>query len=173
MSDIQLLYFAVQAIMLLVVTVPILLLIQWGVNKWIFKGKIRLLYRILLSIGLPIAFIGFIYADIHHATYSTSNMDNRLKHIGVEITLPSYEITSYKNEHVIADDFRDTYQMVFEDASIKSMKPTLDSLCNASDKWTKRGGEYIFNSITPESELSDSLIIRPDKGTATFIRYMW
>ena len=44
---------------------------------------------------------------------------------------------------------------------------------NASDKWMKRSGEYIFNSITPESELSDSLIIRPDKGTATFIRYMW
>ena len=100
-------------------------------------------------------------------------MDNRLKRIGVEITLPSYEITEYKNEHVIADDFRDSYQMVFEDASVKSMKPTLDSLCNASDKWTKRSGEYIFNSITPESELSDSLIIRPDKGTATFIRYMW
>lgn len=173
MSDIQLLYFTVQAIMLLVVAVPILLLILWIVNKWILKGKIRLLYRILLSIGLPLAFIGFVYAAIHHETYSTSNMDNRLKRIGVEITLPSYEITEYKNEHVIADDFRDIYQMVFEDASIKSLKPTLDSLCNASDKWTKRSGEYIFNSITPESELSDSLIIRPDKGMATFIRYMW
>lgn len=173
MSELQLLYFAVQAILLFVVAVPILLLILWGVNKWILKGKIRLLYRILLSIGLPLAFIGFIYADMHHATYSTSYMDNRLKHIGVEITLPPYEITEYKNEHVIADDFRDTYQMVFEDACIKSIKPTLDSLCNASDKWTKRSGEYIFNSITPESELSDSLIIRPDKGTATFIRYMW
>ncbi len=173
MSELQLLYFAVQAIMLFVVAVPMLLLILWGVNKWILKGKIRLLYRILLSIGLPLAFIGFIYADIHHATYNTSNMDNRLKNIGVEITLPPYEITEYKNEHVIADDFRDTYQMVFQDASIKSMKPTLDSLCDASDKWAKRGGEYIFNSITFESELNDSLIIRPDKGTATFIRYMW
>lgn len=173
MSDIQLLYFTVQAIMLLVVAVPILLLILWVVNKWILNGKIKLLYRILLSIAIPLAFIAFGYVDMLHAYYSTSNMNNRLKRLGVEIKLPPYEITEYKNEHVIADDFRDIYQMVFEDASIKSMKPTLDSLCNASDKWAKRGGEYIFNSISFENELNDSLIIRPDKGTATFVRYMW
>ena len=173
MSDIQLLYFTVQAIMLLVVAVPILLLILWIVNKWILKGKIKLLYRILVSIGIPLAFIAFGYVDMLHAYYSTSNMSNRLKRIGVEIMLPPYEITEYKNEHVIADDFRDIYQMVFMDASIKSMKPTLDSLCFASDKWAKRGGEYIFNSISFENDRNDSLIIRPDKGTATFVRYMW
>lgn len=100
-------------------------------------------------------------------------MNNRLKHIGVEITMPSYKITEYKNEHVIADDFRDIYQMIFEDASIKSMKLTLDSLCNVSDKWSKIGDDYVFNSINFESELNDTLIIRPDKGTATFVRYMW
>ena len=173
MSDLQILLFCIYSAILFIIVFPILLLILWVVNKWILNGKIKLIYRILLSISLPLAFIAFGYVDMLHAYYSTSNMNNRLKRIGVEITLPPYEITEYKNEHVIADDFRDIYQIVFENTSIKSMKPTLDSLCNASDKWAKRGGEYIFNSISFENELNDSLIIRPDKGTATFVRYMW
>lgn len=173
MSDLQLLLWGINAAIIFVILFVALLIILWIVNKWVLKGKIRLLYRILLAIGFPLVLVAYDYYSLQHSFYSASNMDRRLERIGVGIILPSYEITSYKNEHVIADDFRDTYQMVFKESDIKSMIPKLDSVCNASDKWTKRSGEYIFNSITPESELSDSLIIRPDKGTATFIRYMW
>ena len=73
----------------------------------------------------------------------------------------------------MADDFKDTYQMVFKDANIKSMIFTLDSVCRANENWEKRGDEYIFNSLNYENEFNDSLIIRPNKGTATFVRYMW
>jgi len=95
-------------------------------------------------------------------------MDKLLDGIGAGITLPPYEITSYK-----ADDFKDTYQMVFKDANIKSMISTLDSVCSTNENWEKRGDEYIFNSLNYEKEFNDSLIIRPNKGTATFVRYMW
>lgn len=100
-------------------------------------------------------------------------MGRRLERIGVGITLPSYEITSYKNEHVMADDFRDTYQMVFKESDIKSMIPKLDSVCNASDKWSKKGDEYVFHNEIMEEELLDTLTVRPGKGTATFVRYKW
>lgn len=59
-------------------------------------------------------------------------MDKLLDGIGAGITLPPYEITNYKNEHVMADDFKDTYQIVFKDANIKSMISTLDSVCSAN-----------------------------------------
>lgn len=100
-------------------------------------------------------------------------MNNRLESIGVEITLPPYEITSYKNESVIADDFKDTYQMEFKDANVKNMIPILDSLCNVNEKWIKKGEEYIYNNVDFDNEFNDSLIVRPSKGTATFVRYMW
>ena len=173
MSELQLFFLGIYAVIFFVTAVPVLLLILWIINKWLLKGKIRLLYRILLSIAIPLALIGIGYYSIHHSYYGTSNMDRRLESIGAGITLPPYEITSYKNEHVMADDFKDPYQMVFKDTSIKSMQPTLDSLCNANDKWKKKGDEYIFNSVTFETEFNDSLIIRPNKGTATFVRYMW
>lgn len=177
MSDLQWLFLGFYAVIFFVVAVPVLLLILWIINKWVLKGKIRLLYRVLLSIAIPLAFIGIVYYEINHAYYnayySTSAMNSRLENIGVGIALPPYEITEYKNVHVIGDDFKDTYQMVFKDTSIKSMQPTLDSLCNANDKWKKKGDEYIFNSVTFETEFNDTLIIRPSKGTATFVRYMW
>ena len=53
------------------------------------------------------------------------------------------------------------------------MISTLDSVCVANENWEKRGDEYIFNSLNYEKEFNDSLIIRPNKGTATFVRYMW
>lgn len=173
MSELQLLFLGIYAVILFVIAVPVLLLILWIINKWVLKGKIRLLYRVLLSIAIPLALIGIVYYEINHAYYSTSAMNSRLENIGVGIALPPYEITEYKNMHVIADDFKDVYQMVFKDATIKSMQPKLDSLCNASDKWTKRGDEYVYNSVIFEKEFNDSLIVRPNKGTATFVRYMW
>lgn len=100
-------------------------------------------------------------------------MDKRLESIGVGITLPPYEITEFKNEHVMADDFRDTYQMVFKDASAMPMQRILDSVSNANSNWEKKGDEYVFHSDNPEKEFLDTLIVRPRKGTATFIRYMW
>ena len=153
MSELQLFFWGINAAMIFVVLFVVLIIVLWGVNKWIIKGKIRLLYRILISIGIPLMLIGWDYYSTNRSFYSSSNMDKLLDGIGAGITLPPYEITSYKNEHVMADDFKDTYQMVFKDANIKSMISTLDSMC--------------------ENEFNDSLIIRPNKGTATFVRYMW
>ena len=99
----------------------VLIIALWIVNKWILKGKIRLLYRVLISIGISLILIGWDYYSTNRSFYSSSNMDKLLVDIGAGITLPPYEITSYKNEHVMADDFKDTYQMVFKDANIKSM----------------------------------------------------
>jgi hypothetical protein len=173
MSDLQWLFFGLYAVIVFIVAVPILLLILWVINKWLLKGRMRLLYRVLLSIAIPLIFIGYIFADIHFSLYSTSNMNHLLEDVGVGIKLPPYEITEYKNEPMMGDDFRDTYQMVFDDATIKSMQPTLDSLCNANEKWTKKKDEYVYATDNMEKEFRDSLIIRPNKGTATFVRYMW
>ena len=173
MSDLQLLFWGINAVVVFVLLFVALLIILWIVNKWVLKGKIRLLYRIMLAIGIPLVLVAYDYYNLQHSFYSSSNMDRRLERIGVGITLPSYEITSYKNEHVIADDFRDTYQMVFKDSNIKSMIPKLDSVCNASDKWSKRGDEYVFHNEIMEEELLDTLTVRPRKGTATFVRYKW
>lgn len=173
MSDLQLLLWGINAVIIFFVTFPILLLILWIVNKWLLKGKIRWHYIFLLSIGIPLLLVAWDYASLQYSIYSSSNMDGRLEEIGVGIKLPPYEVTEYKNEHVIADDFRDTYQMVFKDAAIKSMLPKLDSLCNANEEWTKRGDEYVFITTDISKEFRDSLIVRPYKGTATFVRYMW
>lgn len=173
MNGLQLLFYWFVAAIAFVILFVALLIILWIVNKWILKGKIRLLYRILLAIGIPLVLVAYDYYSLQHSFYSASNMDRRLERIGVGITLPPYEITNYKNEWVIGDDTRDTYQMVFKDASIKSMISTLDSLCENNEKWEKKGDGYLYHTVTLEKELTDSLIIRPNKGTATFVRYMW
>ena len=83
----------------------ILIIALWVVNKWILKGKIRLLYRILISIGIPLILIGWDYYSTNSSFYSSSNMDKLLDGIGAGITLPLYEITSYKNEHVMVQGY--------------------------------------------------------------------
>ena len=173
MSELQLLFLGIYAVIFFIIAVPILLLILWIINKWLLKGRIRLLYRVLLSTAIPLALIGIVYYSIYHAYYSTSYMNSRLESIGVGLTLPPYVIIDYKNVHVIADDFKDVYQMVFNDSSIKTMLTTLDSLCNANEKWIKKGEEFIYNNVDFDKEFNDSLIVRPRKGTATFVRYMW
>ena len=173
MSELQLLFWGINAAIIFVVLFIVLIIVLWIVNKWVLKGKIRLLYRILISIGIPLALIGWGYYSTNRSFYSSSDMDRLLDCIGVGIKLPPYEITSYKNKHIMGDDFKDTYQMVFKDANIKSMISTLDSVCSANVEWEKKGSEYIFNTINYEKEFNDSLIVRPNKGTATFVRYMW
>jgi len=173
MSEIQIFVIGFYAIIFFMIAVPVLLLILWIINKLVIKGKLRLLYRVLLSVAIPLVLIGYVFYSINHSYYSTSNMDELLKSIEIGITLPPYEITEYKNEYMSADDFKDTYQIVFEDDRIKSMKSTLDSACNTNDQWKKQGDKYIFNSVNFEEEFNDSLIVRPNNGTATFVRYMW
>lgn len=173
MSELQWLFWGIFAVIFFVILFVVLIIVLWIINRWILKGKIKLLYRILIAIGIPIALIGYDYYSIIHSIYSTSNMDKRLESIGVSIKLPPYEITRYKNEWLIGDDFRDTYQMVFKDGSIKSMVSSLDSLCENNEKWEKNVDEYLYHSVTLEKESTDSLVIRPNKGTATFVRYMW
>ena len=170
MSELQLVFWGVQSVIIFVILFFVLLIILWIVNRWILKGKIRLLYRILLSIGIPLALIGYDYYSIIHSLYSSSAMDERLEEIGAGIKLPPYEITSYKNQHEGGDDFCDTYQMVFKEASIKSYVPTLDSVCKVNENWEKRGNKYIFHTSDFGNEFLDTLIVRPDKGTATFVR---
>ena len=172
MSDLQWLFFGLYAVIIFIVAVPILLLILWIVNKMVLKGKIRRLYIFLLSVGISLLLVVWDYSRQEYLIYSSSSMDGRLEEIGVGIKFPPYEISDYKNEHVIADDFRDTYQMVFKDATIKSMLPKLDSLCNANERWTKRDDEYVFTITDLSKELRDTLIVRPNKGTASFVRYM-
>lgn len=173
MSELQLLFWSVQAVIIFVILFLVLLIVFWIVNRWILKGKIRLLYRILLAIGIPLALLGYDYYSIVHSFYSSSIMDERLENIGVGIKLPPYEITSYKNQHEYGDDFSDTYQIVFNGGRIKTMQSTLDSVCNANEKWKKNGEDYVFITFDNEKEFRDSLIVRPSKGTATFVRLMW
>lgn len=173
MSELQLLFWGVQAVIIFVILFLVLLIVLWVVNRWILKGEIRLLYRILLAIGIPLALIGYDYYSIIHSLYSSSVMDERLESIGVGIKLPPYKITSYNNQHEYGDDISDTYQMVFNDGSIKTMLPTLDSICNANEKWRKMGNDYVFITFDNEKEFRDSLIVRPSMGTATFVRLMW
>ena len=173
MGDIQIFFLFMIYAAIFIVAFPLLLIILWAVNKWIWKGKIRLLYRILLSIAIPLVLFAIDYASCYHSFYSTSNMDSHLKRIGVGITLPSYEITEYNYEHVEADDFRNTYHIVFKDANIKSFYSTLDSVCIASPNWTKEGSKYVFTAVEKEHELLDTLTINPLEGTATFVAYKW
>ena len=108
MSEIQLFFWGINAAIIFVVLFVVLIIALWVVNKWILKGKIRLLYRVLISIGIPLILIGWDYYSTNRSFYSSSNMDKLLDGIGTGITLPPYKITNYKNEHVMADDFKDT-----------------------------------------------------------------
>ena len=107
MSEIQLFFWGINATIIFVVLFVVLIIVLWIVNEWILKRKIKLLYRILISIGIPLMLIGWDYYSTNRSFYSSSNMDKLLDDIGTGITLPPYEITNYKNEHVMADDFKD------------------------------------------------------------------
>ena len=123
MSEIQLFFWGINAAIIFVVLFIVLIIALWVVNKWILKGKIRQLNRILISIGIPLMLIGWDYYSTNSSFYSSSNI--------------------------------------------------LDSVCSANENWKKRGDEYLFNSLNYEKEFNDSLIVCLNKGTATFVRYMW
>jgi len=173
MNFFVLLFFFYYAIIFLIVAIPFLLVVLWAVNKWLLKRKLKLKYRILLSIGVPILLVALVFMDIYYAPYSTSNMDNMLLQLVPEIKLPPYKITDYSSVYVGGDDLKDTYQIAFKDGKDESLRSKLDSLVIINPKWKKNGKEYVYDTIFFENEIVDSIIVRPMEGTATFIRYKW
>ena len=173
MNFFVILFFFYYAIIFLIVAIPFLLVLLWAVNKWLLKRKIKLKYRILLSIGVPILLVVLAFMDIYYAPYSTSNMDNMLSQLVPEIKLPQYKITEYSSVYVGGDDLKDTYHIVFKDGKDESLRSKLDSLVIINPKWKRNGNEYVYDTIFFENEIVDSIIVRPMKGTATFIRYKW
>ena len=173
MNFFVLLFFFYYAIIFLIVAIPFLLVVLWAVNKWLLKRKLKLKYRILLSIGVPILLVALVFMDIYYAPYSTSNMDNMLLQLVPEIKLPPYKITDYSSVYVGGDDLKDTYHIVFKDGKDESLRSKLDSLVIINPKWKKNGKEYVYDTIFFENEIVDSIIVRPMEGTATFIRYKW
>ena len=173
MNFFVLLFFFYYAIIFLIVAVPFLLVLLWAVNKWLLKRKIKLRYRILLSIGVPILLVVLAFLDIYYAPYSTSNMDSMLSQLVPEIKLPTYKITEYSSVYVGGDDLKDTYHIVFKDGKDESLRSKLDSLVIINPKWKRNGNEYVYDTIFFENEIVDSIIVRPMEGTAMFIRYKW
>ena len=173
MNFFVLLFFAYYAVIFLILAIPFLLLVSWAVNRWLLKRKLKLKYRILLSIGVPILLVALVFMDIYYAPYSTSNMDNMLLQLVPEIKLPPYKITDYSSVYVGGDDLKDTYQIAFKDGKDESLRSKLDSLVIINPKWKKNGKEYVYDTIFFENEIVDSIIVRPMEGTATFIRYKW
>ena len=173
MNFFELLYFFLFAPIFLVVAIPFLLFVFWAVNRWILKRRFRLLYRILLSIGIPVLVVGLAYIDLYYAPYSSSNMDERLAKLVPEIKLPPYKVTDYSSVYVGGDDLKNTYQMIFKNGKDETLKSLLDSLINTNPKWKKIDEEYVYDTIFWEDEVVDSIIIRPLKGSATFINYKW
>ena len=173
MNFFVLLFFAYYAVIFLIVAIPFLLLVSWAVNRWLLKRKLKLRYRILLSIGVPFLLVVLAFLDIYYTPYSTSNMDGMLSQLVPEIKLPPYKITEYSSVYVGGDDLKDTYHIVFKDGKDEALRSKLDNLVIINPKWKRNGNEYIYDTIFFENEIVDSIIVRPTEGTATFIRYKW
>jgi hypothetical protein len=173
MNFFVLFFFAYYAVIFLIVAIHFLLLVSLAFNRWLLKRKLKLRYRILLSIGVPILLVVLAFLDIYYAPYSTSNMDSMLSQLVPEIKLPTYKITEYSSVYVGGDDLKDTYHIVFKDGKDESLRSKLDSLVIINPKWKRNGNEYVYDTIFFENEIVDSIIVRPMKGTATFIRYKW
>ena len=173
MNFFVLFFFAYYAVIFLIVAIPFLLLVSWAVNRWLLKRKLKLRYRILLSIGVPFLLVVLAFLDIYYTPYSTSNMDGMLSQLVPEIKLPPYKITEYSSVYVGGDDLKDTYHIVFKDCKDEALRGKLDSLLIINPKWKRNGNEYVYDTIFFENEIVDSIIVRPTEGTATFIRYKW
>ena len=173
MNFFVLFFFAYYAVIFLIVAIPFLLLVSWAVNRWLLKRKLKLRYRILLSIGVPFLLMVLAFLDIYYTPYSTSNMDGMLSQLVPEIKLPPYKITEYSSVYVGGDDLKDTYHIVFKDGKDDALRNKLDSLIIINPKWKINGSEYVYDTIFFENEIVDSIIVRPTEGTATFIRYKW
>ena len=173
MNFFVLFFFAYYSVIFLIVAIPFLLLVSWAVNRWLLKRKLKLRYRILLSIGVPFLLVVLAFLDIYYTPYSTSNMDGMLSQLVPEIKLPPYKITEYSSVYVGGDDLKDTYHIVFKDRKDEALRGKLDSLLIINPKWKRNGNEYVYDTIFFENEIVDSIIVRPTEGTATFIRYKW
>ena len=173
MNFFVLLFFAYYAVIFLIVAIPFLLLVSWAVNRWLLKRKLKLRYRILLSLGTPLLLVVLAFLDIYYTPYSTSNMDGMLSQLVPEIKLPPYKITEYSSVYVGGDDLKDTYHIVFKDGKDEALRSKLDNLVIINPKWKRNGNEYVYDTIFFENEIVDSIIVRPTDGTATFIRYKW
>lgn len=173
MNFVVLISLTISSVLILLVLVPLLLLVFWAANKWLLKGKLKLIYRILLSICIPFVLICFIFLYTYYAPYSTSDMNKRLERIIPEIKLPSYTITEFSSRYPEGDDLKETYQIVFKNGKDLALKRSLDSLIIANPKWKKFDNEYVYDTIFEGTEVIDSIIIRPLNGTATFIYYKW
>ena len=173
MNFFVLLSFICFAVIFMIIAIPFLHIVLWAVNRWILKRRLKLVYRIILSMGIPIMLVGLAFLDLYYAPYSTSNMDDRLSKLVPEIKLPPYKITEHSSIYVGGDDLKDTYQMVFKEGKDESLKNKLDSLVITNPKWKKTDTEYVYDTIFWENEIVDSIIISPLNCTATFIQYKW
>ena len=173
MNFVVLISLTISSVLILLVLVPLLLLVLWAANKWLLKGKLKLIYRILLSICIPFVLICFIFLYTYYAPYSTSDMNERLEQLIPEIKLPPYTITEFSSRYPEGDDLKETYQIVFKNDKDLALKRSLDSLIIANPKWKKFDNEYVYDTIFEGTEVIDSIIIRPLNGTATFIYYKW
>ena len=85
MNFFVLLFFAYYAVIFLIVAILFLLIVLWAINRWLLKRKLKLKYRMLLSIGIPIVLVGLAFLDLYYAPYSTSDMNKRLSNLVPEI----------------------------------------------------------------------------------------
>ena len=172
MNELALLMMIIYAIIVSVVAIPILLLVSWLANRFLLGGRIRLIYRVIISIVLPLLFFGGLIIYSYYEPYRTSVMDNRLKDIGLDIKLPQYKITNYVSSFVGGDDIKDTYTIEFKN-NVMQLIPQLDSLCNTNPKWTKENNSYIYKVEFFEYEVYETFAINPNNGTAEFVHYKW
>ena len=173
MNFVVLISLTISSVLILLVLVPLLRLVFWAANKWLLKGKLKLLYRILLSICFPFVLICFMFLYSYYAPYSISDMNERLERLIPEIKLPPYTITEFSSRYPEGDDLKETYQIVFKNGKDLALKRTLDSLITANPKWKKFDNEYVYDTIFEGTEVIDSIIIRRLNGTATFIYDKW
>ena len=155
--------------LVLIIMASMLYTIINPMNKWLFKGKIRLRYRMLFSCGIPVFLICMYLLHMYYVPYSSYFNDKRLKDIGITMTLPSYEITCYTNDRECVEGNEilfHYYEMRFKD-EITPILPFLDSLCNSNDNWKKIEGDYYYSG-NGRDILDRSLIIYPKSNRAVF-----
>ena len=172
MNGMALLMFLIIAIIVLIIAVPVLLGLLWLVNRLFLGGRISFLYRLVISIVLPLLFLGGLIAYSYFEPYSTSRMNDRLEVIGVGVKLPKYKITNHVSAFAGGDDIQETYTIEFKD-DVRQLIPKLDSLCNTSENWTKDGNSYIYKVAFFEQEVEMTLTINPNSQTAEFVRVKW
>ena len=170
MNSLELLTLIFSAIIIFVVAVPTLLVIFWLINRFLLNGRIKLVHRIVLSVVLPLLFLGGMIGYSYYEPYSTLIMNHRLEDIGMDIKLPRYTIINYTS-HFRIDDRKDTYTIEFEDDNVRDLIPLLDSLYYTSPNWTKEDNNYIYKVEFYEGEVYETFTINPNCGTAEFVHY--